>query len=64
MASVCKSFRRRWGKLLALLPQKRRKDAVLTVEYVMTPSWCRSPKKNASAPKARNAPDRGLSRWN
>ena len=32
---------RRWGKLRELLPEKRRKDAVLAVEYVMTasPEW-------------------------
>ena len=38
---VAKSTDEAMGKLRALLPEKRRKDAVLTVEYVMTasPDW-------------------------
>ena len=38
---VAKSTDEAMGKLRALLPEKRRKDAVLTVEYVMTasPEW-------------------------
>ncbi|MQT44750.1 plasmid recombination enzyme [Pseudomonas sp. FSL R10-0765] len=38
---VAKSTDEAMGKLRALLPEKRRKDAVLTIEYVMTasPDW-------------------------
>ena len=38
---VAKSTDEAMGKLRALLPEKRRKDAVLAVEYVMTasPEW-------------------------
>ena len=35
---VAKSTDEAMGKLRALLPEKRRKDAVLAVEYVMTAS--------------------------